>query len=154
MAEEIKWQAPEFEYREKGTSWFWLSIIIAVFLLALGIWQKNFLFVSFVLIAEMLVLTWAGKEPRMVEFKLDAKGLTVPPNKFYAWSEMEKFSAEEDDGEWQNILVHFKTRIRPALKIYISKERLPLVRKIFRGMSREVDRETSLSDALEKFLRF
>ena len=90
----------------------------------------------------------------MVEFKLDAKGLTVPPSKFYAWSEMEKFSAEEDDGEWQNILVHFKTRIRPALKIYVSKERLPLVRKIFRGMSREVDRETSLSDALEKFLHF
>ena len=61
---EIQWHAPEFEYRAKTMSWYWLSILLAVVILALAVWQKNFLFGIFVIVAEILILVWANREPR------------------------------------------------------------------------------------------
>ncbi len=77
----IEWQAPEFEYREKDISWYWLSIIVAVLILSVSVWQKNFLFAAFVVMAEMLILVWAGRKPREISFSLDEKGLTISGNK-------------------------------------------------------------------------
>ena len=77
----IEWKAPEFEYREKDVSWYWLSIIAAVVILGAAVWQKNFLFAVFVVIAEILMLVWAGRKPREITFSLNEKGLTMSGNK-------------------------------------------------------------------------
>ncbi|MDP3892652.1 hypothetical protein, partial [Nocardioides sp.] len=66
----IEWRAPEFYYREKGVSWYWLSIIAAIVILSVSVWQKNFLFAVFVVIAEILMLVWAGRKPREISFSL------------------------------------------------------------------------------------
>ena len=47
----IVWQIPEYEYRSKDVSWYWISLIAAIVLFAFAIWQKNFLFAIFVVIA-------------------------------------------------------------------------------------------------------
>ena len=71
----IKWEAPEFELREKGVGWYWTTIIIAVLMLGAAVWQGNFLFAVLVVIGEILVLVWSGKEPPMVTFRITDKGL-------------------------------------------------------------------------------
>ncbi len=58
---EINWEAPEFEYREKDVSWYWISIIAAAAIIAFSVWQRNFLFGFFIVIAEMLVIDGAGE---------------------------------------------------------------------------------------------
>ena len=39
----IEWQAPAFRYYPKDVSWYWLSFIIAILIMAFAIWQNNFL---------------------------------------------------------------------------------------------------------------
>lgn len=60
---EIKWQAPEYEYREKTVSWYWISIVVAALVIAFSVWQKNFLFGFFIVIAEMLFIVWGNRTP-------------------------------------------------------------------------------------------
>ena len=48
---EIIWQAPEFRYRHKDESWYWLTIMATAVLFLISLWQKNFLFAIFAVIA-------------------------------------------------------------------------------------------------------
>ena len=63
---EITWEAPEFEYRPKSVSWYWISIIIAAAIIAFAIWERNFLFGIFIVIAEILFIAWGNETPATI----------------------------------------------------------------------------------------
>lgn len=152
---DVKWTAPEFEFRPKGVSWYWMSIIVAVVILAAAVWQKNFLFGFFVVIAEILVLVWANNEPRNVEFALNEKGILVGKNKFTAYAELESFSVEDNaEREWPVIFIQFRRKLKPALKIRIPKSSLPEAQKNLAAVLRQDKYEPSLLDALEELIGF
>src|ERR1700739_3361867 len=94
---EITWQAREYDYPEKSVSWYWISIIISVLILGLAVWQKNFLFGFFIVVAEVLILSWANRTPPLIDFKLDEKGLLIGTEKQHAYSEFEAWSVENDE---------------------------------------------------------
>src|SRR3990167_8463140 len=71
---ELSWEAPEFEFREKTVSWYWVTIIGAVLILALAVWQRNFLFGVFILMAEALIFEFNKK------FRPAAR-MSIPKNK-------------------------------------------------------------------------
>ena len=75
--EPIEWEAPEFEYHEKDPLWYWGSMIIAVIILGIAIWQKNFLFATFIVVAEILLMTIGGKQPRLIRFRIDDRGFEI-----------------------------------------------------------------------------
>lgn len=151
----LSWQAPEFEYREKGVSWYWLSIIIAVVMLSVAVWQKNFLFGFFVVAAEILILAWANREPEMVNFQLNEKGLSIGGQKFYPYVDLESFSLEDDtDTEWPNVFLQFRRRLKPTLRIKLPKNRATEIQKALGSALPQVEHEHSLLDTLEEFIRF
>ena len=152
---EIEWQAPEFEYREKDISWYWISIIIAIIILSAAVWQKNFLFVFFIVVAEILVLVWGGRKPRIVSFKFDDKGLTMDGRKFYPYSAIGTFwLGESADDDWLELALRFKHGIRTWLKIKIPVKRAPEIDKILTGYAEKIEPEMSFLDSLEKLLGF
>ena len=152
---EISWQAPEFEYREKTVSWYWFSIILAVLVLAVAIWQKNFLFAVFVILAEILILVWANREPTTIEYRLNEKGLDIGKNKSYTYGEIESFGMREYSGEeWSELVFTFKKSLRPPLKASLPTHLLPQVKKALEAILRETEIKESAFDALERFLRF
>lgn len=151
---EIVWQAPEFEYREKGVSWYWLSIIIAIVVLGIAVWQKNFLFGFFIVVAEMLILSWGNREPKMVEFRLNEKEIVVGGVKFYRLQDLESFGVEEAESEWQNIHLQFKSRLKPKIKIAAPKEKCAEIQKLLSKQISQSAYEPSLLDILEKFIGF
>jgi hypothetical protein len=69
---EINWQAPEFEYRPKSISWYWTSI-----------WDRNFLFGVFIVIAEVLLIAWGNDAPPTVNFVLTDSNLSIGETKDY-----------------------------------------------------------------------
>ncbi|MEK7212733.1 MAG: hypothetical protein AAB686_03580 [Patescibacteria group bacterium] len=152
---EIKWSAPEFEYRHKEASWYWTSIIITLLVLAVAIWQKNFLFGFFVVIAEVLIIVWGNRQPRMIDFLLNDKGFTVDGKKFYSWSQLGSFSTEESDSsEWADVILNFGQSFRPAAKAYLPKTRFQEIRARLGQFLSETERRESLVDSLQKFLGF
>lgn len=152
---ETSWSAPEYEYWPKSVSWFWLTIIAAILILAVAVWQKNFLFGFFVIVAEILLIVWGNREPREVHFSVSDRGLTIDNKKLYAWSEIQNWSADEPRESGRgDIILDFKARFRPNLRILVPKDRFAEVKAALAERLPEVEREESVIDSLEKFLGF
>lgn len=154
---DIKWEAPEWEHRPKTVSWYWASIIISILILALAIWQKNFFFAVFVLIAEILVMVWGSVEPPMIKFELNEKGLRVGKNRFFPMRQLRAFSADLEgfsDPNHPDIVLHFNGHFRPALRIKVPRAWMQEIRKEFRAHIPELHFTPSFVEVIEKVLGF
>lgn len=153
---EIEWHAPEFEYRERNVAWYWISIVIAAALIAFAVWQKNFLFGLFIVIAEMLVIIWGNRMPHTIAFLLTDKGVRIEPEKFHTFSEMENFSVDEThpDESWDTVIFHFHGKFKLPLMIKLPKEKLEEVKTHIKKTLKEIDYDPSLLDSLEKLIGF
>jgi len=156
--QEINWEAPEFEYREKTVLWYWAVIAAATGILALAVWQKNFLFGVFVIMAGVMIIVWGNREPRMAGFKLAQDGLVIDGRKTYQYKEMESFALDDsDEGKWALMLFKFRSHLKTKLKISLPKTEVGEIRKVMESIAPEVvemEWEHSLIDSLEKLIGF
>lgn len=153
----LEWRAPEYTDRPKHISWYWISIVVAVLILIATIWQRNFLFAIFVVLAEILILTWGERPPQMVDFLLTEKGLTIGGEKFYPWGEFKSFSIEKEEVEhldWLEIVFFFDSHVKPTLKVRGPQAEIENIHQALAKKLPEVKWEPSLLDALEHFLHF
>lgn len=150
---QIDWQAPEYEFREKGVSWYWISIIVAAVIVAFSVWQRNFLFGVFIVIAEILFLVWGSHMPRIVSFSLTETALSVP-GKIHLLKEFEAMSIDDLGNGWTELILYTRARLRTPLKVLLPENRTDELRKALAPTLREVPYEPTLLDAIEKLLRF
>ena len=150
----MAWDAPEYEYREKDISWYWISIIVAAAIMAFAVWFRNFLFGFFIVIAEILIIVWGNRTPRRVDFIMDDAGIGIDGAKFYSFKDFESWSTDAADDEWAELFFNFRSRVKPALKMLIPAEKLTDLRENLKAILKEVEHQSSLVDSIEKFLRF
>lgn len=151
---EISWEAPEFEYYAKSPSWYWISILISIVLLAAALWQKNFLFAAFIIIAELSVFHWAGAVPRDINFKIDERGVTRGQERAYAYAELEHFAFNQSGGEIKELIFKHRAKIRPYIKMVVAPSLVPEIRSHLANFLPEEEYDEPMADALAKFLRF
>jgi hypothetical protein len=151
---ETSWQAPEFEYRPKSVSWYWISIIISAAIIAFAIWQRNFLFGIFIVIAEILLIAWGNEIPATINFTLTENDLSIGEAKRYQVKLFENFSVNELDDDWTELHFTFKAKLRTPLKVLLPKTKIEEVRKNFKPVLRETEFDPSLLDSLEKIIGF
>ena len=150
----INWTAPEFEPRDKDISWYWISIILASVIIAFAVWERNFLFGLFIVIAEILFVLWGDRIPREINFELTEKDFSIGGRKVYPLGQFESWSAEHLDDEWAEIIFSFKAKLRTPLKVIAPAAIVEEVRKNFKPILRETEYQPTLLDALEKLIRF
>ena len=158
QGKQIAWRAPEFEYHEKTAAWYWTTVMIALIILAFALWQQNFLFAVFVIMAEILLVVWADKKPEIVEFVVEEKGILINDKRNYSYSEIENYSVdEESDPDFTRIIFKPKHRTKVRLEMVIPKnladEVLDFLVEEAPSLP-EVDFEIPFLDALERFIRF
>jgi len=152
---EITWSAPEFEYREKDVSWYWISIIVASLIIAFAVWERNFLFGFFIVIAEILFVAWGNETPRFLDFKMTERDIEIgEEEKSYPMSALEHFSVDHLDDSWSELIFPFKAKLKTPLRIIIPAEKIEEVRKHLKPILKEMDYEPHLLDSLERFIRF
>ena len=157
----IEWEAPDYEYNPKEVSWYWLSLILSIVLIAFAIWQGNFLFAIFVVIAWFAVISFANRYPANWKFNLDYKGVSMhlvggesEQEKFYSYSEMDGFDIHEASDEHKELVIKIKSRFSPFLRVnfpHIHEERIVMV---FTKFVPKEEYEDSLADHLFKLIRF
>lgn len=151
---EIKWRAPEFEYRRKNASWYLLSILAALAVIGLSVWQRNFLLAVFIVIAEILFLFWGNKEPEIVDIVLNEKGLSIGSGKFYPFADLQTFGVGETDDEWSTVVLTFKRTLKPTTQVMVPRGRAEEVTRALGGALERVEVKETLTDALERFFKF
>ncbi len=151
---DIKWQAPEYQYHEKDVSWYWISIIIAALVIGFSIWEKNFLFGLFVVIAEMLFIVWGSRVPRTVNFEATDTTLTIDEHKTYAFKDFETMSVDDLESDLVELVFIFRAKLKTPLKILFPADRLAEFRTALKPTLREIPYEPTMLDSIEKILRF
>lgn len=157
----IVWQAPESEYSPKDVSWYWLSLILAAVLIIFALWQRNFLFAVFVVIAESLVISLAGRFPESWEFKINEKGLILKKSgggaeKIYQFKDIKSFDIHltDEGGDIGELILKFNSKLSPYFKInFFSKDEKELIAALSKFLPREEIKQ-SLADEIFKIIKF
>lgn len=150
----IMWEAPEIEYVEKSTTWYWVSMAIAIVLIAIALWQKNFLFAVFVMIAELAVFMFAGEKPKMWEFTIDEVGVTIEGHKTYKYKDITLYDVHEFSDEYAELVLQTKSKVHHYVKIFIPVEYEEEIREVLDGKIKHGEIEVSLLETLERSLGF
>jgi len=158
----IEWEAPEYEYRPKDVSWYWLSLILGIVLIALAVWQKNFLFAIFIAIAWTAIVSLAGKYPSYWKFAINEKGISVWPSgkpesekKIYTLTEIHGFDIHSSEGEdYGELIIRMKSKFSPYLKISLHKEKEREVAEFLAKYLAKEEYAESVVDSLSKMIGF
>ncbi len=167
---ELQWQAPEFEYYEKDVSWYWLSLMVGIILMALAIWQKNFLFVIFIIVAWLVVVGLARRSPSIWNFRIHENGIEISlpkekgAEKFYPFSEIKGFdihdvsvgeiSVEEKENKYKKLMLKLESKFSPYLKINIPVNKEEEIENFLEKHLPKKEYEESLADSFSRLIRF
>lgn len=154
LATELSWEAPEYQYREKGVSWYWLSIIAAALIIAFSVWEKNFLFGLFVVLGEILLLVWGSRLPQSISFTLTRERIELQNGRSHSLQDFESVSMDALGDGWMEVLFHPRAKLRTPFKVLFPEERLAELRDFLKTALKEIPYEPTFLDAIEKLLRF
>lgn len=148
----IAWEAPEAEHVEKSTTWYWGSMAVAIVLIAIALWQKNFLFAVFIVIAELAVFLFAGEKPKIWNFTIDDRGVTIENHKTYKYSTITLYDIHPFSDEYHELVLQTTSKVHHYIKIFIHKEDEGEIRRILDKKVRHGEIEVSFLEFLERLI--
>lgn len=150
----ITWEAPEFEHIEKSTTWYWTSMSIAIVLIAIALWQKNFLFAVFIVVAELVIFMLAGEKPKMWQFSIDERGVTIEKHKTYRYKDILLYDIHPFSDEYDELVLRTRSKVQHYIKIFIPVEDEEVITEL---LDRRVERgeiEVTFLELLERWVGF
>ncbi|MDO8430063.1 MAG: hypothetical protein Q7S73_01710 [bacterium] len=150
---EIIWQAPEFEFQHKDASWYWLTIIVSAILALVALWQLNFLFAIFVVLAETMLIFWAKETPKILQFKISDRGIQLGRLKSYSFEELDGFHISELRNQ-PELVLKTRNKLHPYVIILMLEDDAPEIKEFLKNHLAEIEYEESLSDHLFKRIGF
>ena len=150
--EPMSWQAPNFHYQEKSSSWYLWSIGIAVGVALLSLFQGNILFVFFVVIAETLVLMLGKQQPRLVVYEVNETRVSADGYREYPYTELAGFAVVPDPfaPRYHELVLTPKKRLGTFIKILVPNERAEALKTYVGQYLNQIEYEESLSDNIIK----
>ena len=149
----IKWQAPEYSYFEKDIGWYWLVVIVAIVVVAVALWQRNFLFAIFAILAAFILIVWGRRKPETVEFELNERGVEIGGG-FYSQDQFKQFAIRKEEGDYNKLMLIGKSRFARYLVLPMPKDKLDEIKKCCLNFWTETEFNESLIDELANFVRF
>lgn len=111
----IEWQALEHTHVERSADWYWIIWIIALGIVVLSIFFKNFLLALIIILATTIAQVRSKIEPQLITFKITRKGV-VAGHTIYPFSELESFWVVDDEDDlYDKIIFRSKKSFMPFL---------------------------------------
>jgi hypothetical protein len=149
--QELRWSSPEFQYLERSSSWYLASLGVALILAVFALFQKNFLFLLFVVIGEATVLFMVKQRPRMYEFEITPEGVMVNGTMVYLFSALKGFAIVDDGISGYTELVLLPTkRLAQYIKILMPRQLSQAAHVVLSDNLSVVPYEERLSEVLMK----
>ncbi len=149
----IKWQAPEYEHREKSSDWFWMVGIITIALVFAAILLKNLLFGILAGLAGFSIALYGARKPSVVNFRIGPKGIEIG-NKIYDYENLNSFWVNYDPPRRKDLILESKKAIMPHIVIFLGDADPEEIRQYLLQFLKEVKIEESLTNTIAKLLGF
>jgi len=128
LLQEFKWQAPEFDKKEKTKSWFIVPAIITIGLGLFALFTENFLFLIAIILAFLIFYIYANKEPRIIKFKIDEKGIEID-ERLHDFDSLRSFWLFYNPPEEKELSLRSRRTFLPYIRIPIADENPNEIRK-------------------------
>lgn len=152
MNRTLSWTAPEYENSPKGAEWFFAVGLIAVSLIAIGIFLRNFLFAGVVALAGFIVLLYAARRPRRLTVEVGPEGIRAG-SAWYPYEELAGFWIDEESSA-ARLIVKRKAFFSLLTIIPIEDIHPNLVRAALKEYLKEEELREPLSQKLMEYLGF
>ena len=153
---DIKWTAPEFEYQERGVGWYYLMVIAGAALIIFSVWQRNFLFAIFVILAVAMAFAWSREKPAMHSIRVGDDGVEVANIKKFSMSDFSEFATREGrqgEPDWGKLVLRFKSRFKLPLQLPVPQGNIAQIKELLSRHLSEVEYEESLTEELIRFFK-
>ncbi len=152
----ISWEAPEHEHHERDVFWYFFMAIAATLLVLLALWQRNFLFVVFIIIASATLLAWSKRAPRVHHVSIDETVLTIgnfAPHVLDSFTGFMIAHARQESPEWGKLLLQSKHKLRTHLTILVPRGKLAQVSERLLRQIPQLEYEESAMDAIIRLFK-
>jgi hypothetical protein len=150
----ISWRAAEREHFEKSPGWYLIVGGAALILFIVALWQRNFFFGIFILLAGILVVTLGNRKPAVLEYRVTDKGCDVGRGIFYEFDKLDNFSLRNRPGSLDELILKKKSAFNPFMRIPIDSRTAEKVRIFLVQKLPEIEHPDSFLDLLIDFLGF
>ncbi len=151
---EIRWKAAEYEFIPKSTNWHTGVGIATLVLVGIALWQQNFFFAIFILIAGIMVVILGNRHPEVVEFVLNEDGCYVGGVISYPFEKLEGFSIRERPHRSDELILKRKTALNQLVHIPIEPEMISKVRSFLEEYLPEEEHSPSILESITDILGF
>jgi len=152
-AKDIEWSAPEFEKQPKDPAWFLAGGFLAIILLIIAVFTKNFLFVVVIILASFSLFIWAQKQPKKIRFKITDKGIIIDKI-LYNYENLNSFWIFYEPPKVKHISVESKKFLMPKIIIPLAAQNPDKIRNLLLKHMPEKEHHESAIDVLGKYLRY
>ena len=152
-AQQIEWEAPEYEFRKKSPDWFWaLGIIIAALIFSAIIF-KNILFAILAIVGGFSLALYGARKPKIVSFSISPRGIKIN-DKIYYYDDLKSFWINYDPPHKKELLIESKKTFVPHIAIILGEADPMAVREYLLKFLKEERIEESLITTIAKLLGF
>jgi hypothetical protein len=151
---EISWRAAEYDYYEKDLNWYLLVGALALLLIIVALWQKDFFFAVFILLSSTMVIILGRQRPEVLDFRLTEEGCHLGAKLFYPYDALENFSITERSGRLDEMVLKRKTAFNPYIRVLLDNQTATKVREFLKDKLPEVEREETFMDIFTHLLGF
>ena len=154
--DDIVWDAPEFEHQERGIFWYYAVGAIAIILVLLALWQGNFLFAVFALVAGTTLLLVGQNHPPHHRITFAGRVITIGKSGSYPIEDFSGFVVHESrqmSNEWGKVLLRPKRRFRLYFPLMVPPGKIGQVKDHLDAHMPELEHEPSLTEELVKFFK-
>jgi len=148
----FSWEAPEYEFIEKDSRWYWImgGILLAVIIYAL-VTNAILMAITFILIG-VLGYIFAEREPRTIKMEIDPDGIAVEKY-FYEYDDLKSFWIFYEVEEGIKVLsLHSKKTFLPHIHIPIGSANPIQIREVLLNYLPEIRQELSIIDRLSRVI--
>jgi len=150
---EISWRAAEYDFVPKDVSWYWLVGGVAAALFLIALWQGNFFFAIFVVLAGAVMIFFGRRRPQIFDFKINEEEVIIGKLR-YKFDFFEGFALRKRPGRLDEIVLKKKKAFNPFLKIPIDSILAQDARVLLLSKLPEIEYSDSLVDIFFDWIKF
>ena len=151
---EVVWRAAEHEYREKDVSWYWGIGTVAVILILIAIWQRNFFFIIFLFIATPMMFFFGKRKPRVLTLSINDEGVGLGKGVFYEYAGLAGYHVLENEDVLDQIVFKKKGNFNPFFRVLVDAGTRARAEEILREHLPRIDYEPSFLDIVSEWIGF
>lgn len=147
----LQWFFPEYRLQKKNPDWFWAVGIIAVAAAIVSLLYNDILFAIFILLGAFTLMMYAVKQPRIISFSLDERGIRIN-DEHHPFLSLKSFWIHQyESGDI--LIIESGKMLSPYLRIPIAEDiQTDRLRKLFLENLPEKEHHESLLEAImERF---